>query len=217
LHYFILVLPAISLFAGIAINRLTDIGTDRLIVTRFIPILILGFALAWSMFEERKFLFEASSADASRMIYPESPFPESIRIAEYLREHTTRNDTIAVLGSEPQIYFYSDRRSATGYIYTYGLMEPQKYASQMQQEMIRDIERAHPKFLVSVVMPDSWLQRPESDRSIFTWVNEYTAQNYTVAGFVNIIAPGKTDYYFGDVPQSVPQLGKYILIYQRKS
>ena len=217
LHYFILVLPAISLLAGIAINRLTDIGTDRLIVTRFIAILILGFALAWSMFEERKFLFEASSADASRMIYPESPFPESIRIAEYLREHTTRNDTIAVLGSEPQIYFYSDRRSATGYIYTYGLMEPQKYASQMQQEMIRDIERAHPKFLISVVMPDSWLQRPESDRSIFTWVNEYTAQNYTVAGFVNIIAPGKTDYYFGDVPQSVPQLGKYILIYQRKS
>jgi hypothetical protein len=169
------------------------------------------------MFAERKFFFEASPADASRMIYPESPFPESIRIAEYLREHTTRNDTIAVLGSEPQIYFYSDRHSATGYIYTYGLMEPQKYASQMQQEMIRDIERAHPKFLISVVMPDSWLQRPESERLIFTWANEYTAQNYTVAGFVNVVAPDKTDYYFGDVPQSVPQLGKYILIYQRKS
>jgi hypothetical protein len=38
-----------------------------------------------------------------------------------------------------------------------------------------------------------------------------------VAGFVNLVAPGKTDYYFDDVPQSVPQLGKYILIYQRKS
>jgi len=72
----------------------------------------------------KKVLFEASPADASRMIYPESPFPESIRIAEYLRERTTRNDTIAVLGSEPQIYFYSDRHSATGYVYTYGLMEP---------------------------------------------------------------------------------------------
>lgn len=217
LHYFILVLPAVSLLAGIAISRLTDIGTGRLIVIRFIPILILGSALAWPMLEERKFFFEASSTDASRMIYPESPFPESIRIAEYLREHTTRNDTIAVLGSEPEIYFYSDRHSATGYIYTYGLMESQKYASQMQQEMIRDIERARPKFLISVVMPDSWLQRPESERSIFTWANEYAAQNYTVAGFVNMMAPGKTDYYFDNVPQSVPRLGKYILIYQRKS
>jgi hypothetical protein len=68
----------------------------------------------------------ASPADASRIIYPESPFAESIRIAEYLREHTSLSDTIAVLGSEPQIYFYSNRHSATGYIYAYGLMEAQK-------------------------------------------------------------------------------------------
>jgi Dolichyl-phosphate-mannose-protein mannosyltransferase len=217
LHYFILVLPAVSLLAGVAISRLSDLSVDRLIVLQFIPILILGFALAWPILAERKFFFEASPADASRIIYPESPFVESIRIAEYLREHTTRNDTIALLGSEPQIYFYSGRHSATGYIYTYGLMEPQKYATEMQQEMIRDIERAHPKFLISVVMPDSWLQRPESERLIFTWANEYTAQNYTVAGFVNMVAPDKTDYYLGDVPQSVPQLGKYILIYRRKS
>jgi len=217
LHYFILVLPAVSLLAGVAISKLSDLSVHRIIIIRFIPILVLGFALAWPMLAERRFFFEASPTNASRMIYPESPFPESLRIAEYLREHTTRSDTIAVLGSEPQIYFYSDRRSATGYIYTYGLMEPQKYANQMQQEMIRDIERAHPKFLVFVVMPDSWLQRPESERSIFTWANEYTAQNYTVAGFVNMVAPDKTDYYFDNIPQSVPQLGKYILIYQRKS
>jgi hypothetical protein len=217
LHYFILVLPAVSLLAGVAISRLLDLVVGRSIVVRLIPIFILGCALAWPILAERKFFFEASPAAASRMIYPESPFAESIRIAEYLREHTTRSDTIAVLGSEPQIYFYSDRHSATGYIYTYGLMEHQEYAGQMQEEMIREIERAHPKFLISVVMPDSWLQRPESEQLIFTWANEYAAKNYTVAGFVNMVAPDKTDYYFGNVPQSVPQLGRYILIYQRKS
>lgn len=217
LHYFILVLPAVSLLAGVAVSKLSDLSVHRSVALRFIPILILGTALAWPILVERKFFFEASPADASRMIYPESPFGESIRIAEYLREHTSPSDTIAVLGSEPQIYFYSDRHSATGYIYSYGLMEAQKYAIQMQQEMIREIERARPKFLIFVVMPDSWLQRPDSERSIFNWASEYTAQNYTVAGFVNMVAPDKTDYYFGTVPQSVPQLGKYILIYERKS
>jgi hypothetical protein len=217
LHYFILVLPAVSLLAGVGIGRLSGLSMDRSIVVRFIPVLILGFALAWPILAEKKFFFEVSPAEASRMIYPEAPFVESIRIAEYLRKHTTRNDTIAVLGSEPQIYFYSDRHSATGYIYAYGLMETQKYASQMQQEMIREIERARPKFLISVVMPDSWLERPESERLIFSWANQYAAQNYTVAGFVNMVSPDKTDYYFDNVPQSVPQLGKYILIYQRKS
>jgi hypothetical protein len=216
LHYFILVLPAVSLLAGVAISRLSDLIVSRGMAVRFFFLLILGTALAWPIITDRKFFFEASPADASRMVYPESPFVESIKIGDYLREQTSQSDTIAVLGSEPQIYFYSNRHSATGYIYTYGLMEPQKYATQMQQEMIREIERARPKYLIFVVMPDSWLQRPESERMIFTWANEYMAQNYTVAGFVNI-APERTDYYFGSVPQSVPQLGKYILIYERKS
>jgi hypothetical protein len=74
------------------------------------------------------------------MIYPESPFPEAIRIADYVRENTSPDDTIAVLGSELQIYFYSHRHFATGYIYTYPLIEPQKYARQLQEEMIREIE-----------------------------------------------------------------------------
>jgi dolichyl-phosphate-mannose-protein mannosyltransferase len=217
LHYFILLLPAVSLLAGVAISRLSDACVDQSMAVQLIPPFVLGAALAWPILVDKKFFFEASPAEASRMIYPDSPFMESTRIAEYLREHTSRSDKIAVLGSEPQIYFYSDRHSATGYIYCYGLMEAHKYATQMQQEMIREIEHARPKFLVFVVMPDSWLQRPESDRSIFTWATEYTARNYTVAGFVNIMAPDKTDFYFDNVPNSVPQLGKYILIYERKS
>ena len=40
------------------------------------------------------------------------------------------------------------------------------------------------------------------------------AKNYTAAGFVNI-TPTETDYFFGDVPQSVETLKDYILIYRR--
>jgi len=62
LHYFILVLPAVSLLAGVAISRLSDLTVDRLTTVRFVPILILGFVLAWPIVGERKFLFEASRA-----------------------------------------------------------------------------------------------------------------------------------------------------------
>jgi len=78
-----------------------------------------------------------STAVACRSIYYPNPFPEMICIADFVRQHTKPDDQIAVLGSEPEIYFYADRRSATGYIYTYALMEPHKYASQMQREMMR--------------------------------------------------------------------------------
>ena len=214
-HYFIMMLPAVSLLVGVVLSKLSDLLTSRMILVRFGPLLLLGTALSVPIICDKKIFFEASPAEASRMIYPESPFPESVRIADYVREHTMPDDRIAVLGSEPQIYFYSQRHSATGYIYTYALMEPQKYAGQMQEEMIREIEGANPKYLVSVVMNDSWLERPQSDRLIFTWANEYAAQNYAAAGFVNI-TPTETDYYFGDIPPSVGTLKNYILIYERK-
>src|SRR5882724_12762045 len=64
LHYFILLLPAVSLLAGVAISRLSDRSVDRSIVVRFIPILILGFALFGPILAERRFFFEAFPADA---------------------------------------------------------------------------------------------------------------------------------------------------------
>jgi hypothetical protein len=216
-HYFILVLPAVSLLVGVAISKLSDLVASRTSVVRFMPLLLIGLTLSLPIFWEKRFFFGVSPVGACRMIYPESPFPESIRIAEYVRAHTSPDDTIAVLGSEPQIYFYAKRHSATGYIYTYSLMESQKYVQQMQQEMIREIELARPKYLISVAMEDSWLQQPGSDPRIFTWAHEYTARYYDAVGFVNIVTPDRSDYYFGEVPKSVPQLGNYILIYERKS
>ena len=213
-HYFVLVLPAISLLVGAAISEFSDLLAGRTILVRFMPLLVLCAALTAPILSERTLLFTLSPIEACRRIYPESPFPESLRIAEYVREHTRPDDTIAVLGSEPQIYFYSQRRSATGYIYAYGLMEPQKYARQMQEEMMGEIERARPMYLVSVVVNDSWLWRPGSERLIFNWANQYTAQNYAAAGFVNI-TPTETDYYFGNAPSSVESLKDYILIYKR--
>ena len=211
-----MILPAVSLLVGVAISKLSDLLTGRMIVARFVPLFLLGMTLSLPILWENKFFFGVSPVEACRMLYSDNPFAESVKIADYLREHTGPDDTIAVLGSEPEIYFYSQRHSATGYIYTYGLMEPQKYAGQMQEEMIHEIERARPKYLISVVMFYSWLWRPASDRLIFTWANEYTAQNYTAAGLVNMTAK-ETDYFFGDVPPSVDSLKKLYLDLQTES
>lgn len=213
-HYFILVLPAVSLLVGVAMSKLSEILKTRMILIRFIPLPLLALALSVPILLDKKIFFEVSPNQACAIIYPENPFLESVRIADYIREHTEPDDPIGVLGSEPEIYFYSHRHSATGYIYTYGLMEPQKYAQQMQQEMIREIEHARPKYLISVAMAYSWLRRPDSDQAIFNWANAYMAQNYAATGFVNI-TPSETHYFFGDIPPSVETLKDYILIYRR--
>ncbi len=213
-HYFITVLPAVSLLAGAAISRLTTILERRLILIRFLPILLFAVALSLPILLDKKIFFDVSPNQACGLIYPQNPFLASVRIGAYVREHTEPGDTIAVLGSEPEIYFYSHRQSATGYIYTYGLMEPQKYAQQMQQEMIREIEAGRPKYLISVAVVYSWLRRPDSEQAILTWADEYITENYAPAGLVNIKAIG-TDYFFDDIPPTVEALKEYILIYRR--
>jgi hypothetical protein len=139
-----------------------------------------------------------------------------MKIGEYIREQSGPEDTIAVLGSEPEIYFYAGRRSATGYIYTYGLMEPQPYAHQMQQEMINEIEAAHPKFLVLVVIDKSWLVSRDSDLTIFKWADSYCDANYEEVGLINITDQG-TQYYLSGKPPDVMPTTEHILIYRRKT
>ena len=216
-HYFIFILPAVSLFVGVAISSLCTLAARRGSLVRFAPLLLFCMAFSQPILAERKFYFEVSPVEASRISYPGNPFPESVRVAEYLREHTEASDTIAVVGSEPQIYFYSKRHSATGYIYTYGLMEPQKYARRMQEEMINQIESARPKYLISIGVPESFLQQPESERLIFAWADDYVEKFYDVVALVNILSRDHTDYYFDQLPSPMPKLGNYIFICRRKS
>jgi hypothetical protein len=163
----ILVLPAVSLLAGAAIAEADHLLVHRARSIRIFALVIAAGAMGLQVFRERELLFRIPVDSIPRYVYGLSPFAESIPIAKYLREHTTPNDTIAILGSEPQIYFYSNRHSATGYIYTYGLMEPQKYAEQMQREMIREIEVARPKYLIIIAMEDSWTRWHDSKLEIF--------------------------------------------------
>jgi hypothetical protein len=216
-HYFIFILPAVSLLCGLAISMLSDFVASRSRLVRFTPVLVFCVALSQPILAERQFYFEVSAPEACRIAYGSNPFPESIRIADYLRDHSSPSDTIAILGSEPQIYFYSRRHSATGYIYTYALMEAQSYARRMQEEMISEIELARPRYLISVAIGPSWSRHSDSEQLIFTWANEYLNQYYKVVGLVNTLSPDRTDYYFEQVPTSVPELGSYILIYERRS
>jgi len=216
-HYFIFILPAVSLLCGLAISTLSDFVASRSKLIRFTPVLIFSVAVCQPILAERRFYFEVSAPEACRIAYGSNPFPESIRIAEYLRDHSNPSDTIAILGSEPQIYFYSRRHSATGYIYTYALMEAQSYARRMQEEMISEIELSRPRYLVSVSIGSSWARRSDSEQLIFDWANEYLNQHYKVVGFVNTLSADRTDYYFEQVPTSVPELGSYVLIYERTS
>ena len=198
-HYFILMLPAVSLFAGAAISTTTKKFRDRrnLRPYRLLPTLVFLIAVGYVISRQWAFLFEMDPIVACRWRYSPNPFPEAMPIGDYLKAHTSPSESIAVIGSEPEIYFYSQRRSATGYIYTYALMEEQPYALTMQKEMVSEIEQARPKYLVFVNVSLSWLRRPESPQFLFDWVQKYVADGYEPAGIIDIFE-NDTQYKWGE-------------------
>ena len=131
-------------------------------------VLVLS-GLGLMLFLERSYLFEATPAAAARMTYGVNPFPEAPAIAAEVARRTHPGDRIAIFGSEPEILFYAGRRSATGYVYMYELMEEHPFAEQMQREMIAEIGRSAPAMIVDVRVEPSWSPRPHSPRLLFDW------------------------------------------------
>ncbi len=204
-HYFVTLLPAIAMLSGIAVSTTRTYLSNRFSsYFKMIPIAVIIMALIVPAWEQKKY-FGASPIEAGRMIYgAANPFPESLVIAEYIKNQSTAKDTIAILGSEPQIYFYANRKSASGHICVYAMMERQPYASQMQREMIRDIAKAQPKYIVFINFKFSWLNRPDSDTYLLHWVEKYLNDYYLLRGTIKSMSDLKINT--DTDPQDIRQL-----------
>ena len=215
-HYFIILLPAASLLIGLTIDYFDFLLSKTSKLLGYVPIALLLTAITSGLYTDRNYFFLEEPTTLSHLIYGANPFPESIKIAEYVKANTRPGDRIAVLGSEPQIYFYSQRLAASGYIYMYGLLEEHNYNLTMQKEMINEIESSAPKYIIFVNVYQSWLVRPTSEKYIFEWLDHYSA-NYEVVGNVDIISPQETRYIWGERAAAYRNGSNFfIVIFKRK-
>lgn len=227
-HYFITFLPALSLSAGYFISFLSERclpfikkGTSALsgnFISKCIAAGIFIIGIAIGMVYQSSYFFREAPTLLCRKIYGANPFPESIEIARFISKNTGASDTIAVIGSEPQIYFYSGRHSATGYIYTYSLMENHAYSLTMQKEMAADIERSKPKCIVFVNILTSWLPRPGSERFILQWAKSYIDEHYKLTGIVDIVSFNETVYrWYDETIHYHPKSDANLFIYTKRT
>ena len=219
-HYFVLVLPAVALLAGAAVELAIAGVAARRHTAPLAPaltVLLVALPVGLTLWNERAIWFELPADRVARAIYGTNPFPEALAIGRYLAAQSAPADRIAVVGSEPEIYFYSGRRAATGYVYTYGLVEAQPYSRRMQEEMIREIGAARPRFIVLVLVPQSWQLSPDSDTHILLWTLDEVKQHYAVVGVADIPEQGETVYRWGAEAATYASRSPYrVLTYRRR-
>ncbi len=209
-HYFIALWPAVALLAGVGATALAR----RVSAKAAAALVVASAALLIGM--ERDPLLRLSPLEFSREVYRLNPFPESIEIADYVRANTAPDERVAVFGSEPQIFFYAQRRSATGHIYMYGLTEVHPYALAMQKELVAQVEAARAPVVVLANAFSSWMWRPASEHHAFDWAQGYLQREYDVAGVVEITDSGTT-YVWGEAARSyAPRTDESLVIFRRK-
>lgn len=216
-HYFVVVLPAIALLTGLGVSSATGL-LNRNSKLRTVPGIVFVIALAWAVGKNARFYFHLSPIEACRAVYVNSPFVEAVTVAQYLQQHTTPTDRIMVLGSEPEIYFYSHRLSASGYIYAYPLMEKQMFWQQMQSQMMQEVESNHPPYMVYFNHPAAFLTTMGSSRlaPYLDWANAYIKNDYEQAGRVDLAIPESHYSWGAQAKNTKPETQYSIFIFKRK-
>jgi hypothetical protein len=215
-HYFVLLLPAVALAA--AAGLVTTLDWLRSPSQRWWSRALIAIVLVWPLISQSLLIASLGPAQLTRLTFGRSPFPESIPIAEYLRAHTTPDQSIGLLGSEPQILFYAQRPSASGFLYMYPLMENQPAAPPMQRELIAQFEATQPPYVVFVGDPMSWLARETSSGEIFSWWDAYQRAHYQRVGLVEIPRTGATESFWDEAQAGrEPKEKNWLAIYRRTS
>jgi len=205
-HYFVLMLPVVALSAGALATAISGYG-----------LAICSAALVLAIVLQAGYLFRWTPFEVSRQIYDLNPFPEIIPISAYIRDHSRPSDRVIVLGSEPELYFYSHRHSGTPYIYTFALTEDQPFAKKMTGDMIHDIEYGGSKYVVLIDSLDLWAYRNDNKPTIYSWWGGWGPDHYDLVGIADIISNTRTEYRWGPAAASYkPQSDYIVAIYKRK-
>jgi len=171
-HYYLMVLPFWAIIAGAALDSMVQtITSRRWFQSKSLPVtsavVVVGL-LCWPI--GHQFSMEPSS------LYrwatgPGNPFHESPIVADRVAALTTPDDFVFVAGSEPQILFYSKRKSPTRFVIMYPLMLPTPFAEDYQQETIDSLRANPPKLIVFSNSRFSWLSNPSSPKLLLPYLN----------------------------------------------
>jgi len=217
-HYWLQVIPCLSLMVGLGIFSIKQLPVSK-IKNKKINYIALGVFLIGIItvfLKEKAYYFYPDYTRILREVYLLNPFPEAKVVGDFIKGRTNKEDFIALIGSEPQIYYYADRKAPSRHAYFSFLVKGTPKSQIMQREFIDDVEKNKPKFLVLFDHSLSLFVQLSADLTVFQWVQEFAREHYSLVGIADIVTSEKTIYIWNKEVFDYKQEGKIeILIYER--
>ncbi|MCX8081407.1 MAG: glycosyltransferase family 39 protein [Bacteroidia bacterium] len=224
-HYWIQMAPAIGILNGMFVFGISQMAENLFkIKWPYIPhalLVVLGIVAFNHVQSKNKEFFGYYSSRANynmilRQVYGENPFPECVEIARYLNTKMKPEDQLIVVGSEPQIYVYTNKKCPSRHAYFAAIVNSVPQHKEWQREYTADIEKAAPKYLVFFNHRISLLVQPNTDNYVFNWLNEYVNRHYHLIGLADMKSGLPTEYVYESALSQYRQSGQHqIYIYER--
>jgi hypothetical protein len=179
-HYFITTLPPLCLLAAVGLLSVTDRLRPAALRAAAPPLAVAAVVLYGVFVSPWYYLSRDDFAKCRRRYGPDNPFAESLAVSEFVAAQTHPDNTIFVAGSEPQIYYYAHRKSASAYIYVYPLLTPFSGVRERQRAALDELRHNAPAVIVTVPTPTSLRLFPDTPTDFLDGVDELLAEDYEV-------------------------------------
>jgi 4-amino-4-deoxy-L-arabinose transferase-like glycosyltransferase len=174
-HYFISIVPFLSIPAGIALAHLARLKKPAAFLLLAVAAVILGFSIK----ENYRFYTEYTPETVSMIKYGPT-FVNAASIAQYLKERTLPDDYIFQWGLEPELYFLADRRSPVPYLASVLVgwsQDPEK----AQQRLLEGLVANQPKY---IVFQNEWSVWPGLEEVQAVIDNHYVLDQSLPSGYI---------------------------------
>jgi hypothetical protein len=183
-HYYFLIIPTWALIC----TRTTGLLAEA--TRKYIPKVSLGrlaalFTAVLVMFLllPSIWIIDMSPTEYNEVVHGnDNPFNESLEVAKHVSKLTGHDDYVYVAGSEPQVLYYSDRKSASRFITTYPLLVPSPWREDYQKEVLNDLTTKRPKVIVYSMIQSSWARGEYVPTSFINGLDSIINDDYKLAG-----------------------------------
>jgi len=220
-HYWIQLVPGVSILAGATFFAIqTLLKTQFKIESKYVAYAYIGLfvILIYSHLEKNKtYYFKPNYDLIMRSTYGYNPFPETMEIAKYINANSKPEDQVAVIGSEPEFYIYTNKKAPSRHIFFSTIVADVPQHKEWQREYVKDIEATKPKFFIFYSVPISLLVQANTDQYVFEWANKYVNENYQLIGLCDMIDGQRANYIWKEQLMNYkPSSQNVIYIYERK-
>ncbi|OGN36046.1 MAG: hypothetical protein A2568_03660 [Candidatus Yanofskybacteria bacterium RIFOXYD1_FULL_44_17] len=212
-HYYIVLMPFLMMICGISFDALMSRhgGNHKTGLSIGILVSMIVVMLAPS----QKLLF-LSPRDLNLEIYTKhNPFVESRLVADKLAAISKPEDNVFVLGSESQIYSYSNRSSDIRFNVTFPLTLNTIKAKEYQEEVLNDLYKNNPRAIVLSLRPYSGLLGQTISEEFVKKSFSFIEKSYDLVG--SYVWLDDRDGYWVDGPDTNPNDDVSLMLFVKKS